>query len=1178
MDKTLRSSVTITPKGISVGNALSKHSPTHLLASDPAAVIMSQNGDAMHKRQGFAQIRKWLEGQKPKASSMKNASPFQRNLELALDQRRVDNNLMTLHTFEQEVDFSSNDFLSLATSGLLRDAFLEEIKKNPNFPVGSTASRVSDGNNAYMESLEKKIADFHGAEGALLVGSGYDANCAIFSAVPRPGDAIVYDELIHASVHDGMKSSLALTQIPFKHNSAENLRDVLVELKESQSLIRDGSRCVLVAVESVYSMDGDVTPLIDIVEVIKELFPAGNAQIIIDEAHSTGLIGDKGRGLVCELGLEKAIAIRLHTYGKGLGATGAAILGSSSVLETLINFARPIIFTTAPSFPMVAAIRAGYELMESGRTQQLQDRVQKLVQMFCDIIREDETWQDAVDEGICSIPLSENAESRPFVTQFLPVWTRQGQNYFLVMHLLRDGFNATPIDPPVVPRGTGRVRIIIHAGNTDEQVQALAASVISWAGEMLDLQDGETGGKKVPSAMREVYKMAQAANVNELDTSKIAVNSYETERNLGTAKEYPVMAYSNNAVAGLEGRIDQLEKSMFDIQATLARLDSKMSDTSLFTSAMWTVPDHMAMDLSTHTSASPSSTPSSQSRGTSLRPGQSRLLIRADGSQQYAGPTSLDSLINNFTHSIVVPLCQSSNQHSIRKNELIIAKDKLLQIVREPEFIPSVSSSSPPSTPPLGILQPMIDPYFDNINPHMPIWSKARFQEFIADMQMASTDQPYATHAICLNSLAILLLTAKIASASVHSGSSWSSIDMELVKYFLANSTWAIHNLQELMMQHLSNIQALLSLYLVAQIHWGSERASLFLALAATGAKPLGLYQLDLSQGSTTEEIQERQSVFLCLYILGTSRCWIDGQPPQVPLRHPEAWFAHTGNTAIDPGLLARAKLSHIEETIFLKLYSDISGDLCNNRLEQMVSNLTQMLDMFTAEYRLDDVQTHQDIRFSKAELRIVVSALEVLLYWRINIEVEVVNAASKCLSLFIDLWAQNTGLGNHLTVMRLLTSYASVSVIHLCSFITTNQGAQSTDSAIELMKSFAAILRSVSRILEANAAIKKLLKTVEIALSLCSNRSSPGAWPASLHTDSMISDQASLLPLMQPIAQGLGSGSAASTISTTCTTPYSYGFNGSSTSLAYPATNLNFNFADLDLQHWALELQDDEN
>ncbi|KAF4997928.1 hypothetical protein FGRMN_3519 [Fusarium graminum] len=530
---------------------------------------MTQNGGAMYMGQDLSQIQTWLEGQKPKAHTMKNATPFLRNLEIALDQRRTDHSLLTLHRFEHKVDFSSNYFLSLATSGLLRDAFLHELHCNPYFAVGSTASRISDGNNAYMESTERQIAGFHGAEAALLVGSGYDANCAIFSAVPRPGDAVVYDELIHASVHDGLKSSLASTQLPFKHNSAEGLRGVLVELKNSQSLIRDGSRCVLVAVESIYSMDGDVTPLAEIVQVVKDVFPAGNAQIIIDEAHSTGLLGENGRGLVCELGLEKEVAIRLHTYGKGLGATGAAILASPSVLDTLLNFARPVIFTTAPSFPMVAAIRAGYELMVSGRTikvsemripiatprgstrlypewssaallsqndadrfvicfvSQLQERLQYLVRMFCDIIMEDDTWQDAVDAGICSIPVSEGVESRSFVTQFLPVWTRQGQNYFLTMHLHRDGFNATPVDPPVVPRGTGRVRLIVHAGNTEEQVRGLAASVIQWAREMLEIQGGETGRNGVPSAMREVYQLAQAADVKEMDPKRMAVNTFE---------------------------------------------------------------------------------------------------------------------------------------------------------------------------------------------------------------------------------------------------------------------------------------------------------------------------------------------------------------------------------------------------------------------------------------------------------------------------------------------------------------------------------------------------------------------------------------------------------------------------------------------------------------------------
>ncbi|KAF5003215.1 hypothetical protein FDECE_10233 [Fusarium decemcellulare] len=482
---------------------------------------MSKNG------QDLREIGKWLQDQKPKANDMKEASPFHRNLEAALDQRRADYSLLTLRRFENLVDFSSNDFLSLASSMLLRGAFLKELERNPNFAVGSTGSRISDGNNTYIESVEKQIADFHGAEAALLVASGYVANCAIFSAVPRPGDAVVYDELVHASVHEGLKSSLASTQIPFKHNSAESLREVLDGLKSSQPLIRDGSRCVLVAVESVYSMDGDVTPLAEIVEVIKECFPDGNAQIVIDEAHSTGLLGNKGRGLVCELGLEKDIAIILHAYGKGMGTIGAAILASPSVLNAVLNFARPLIFSTAPSFPMVASIRACYELMESGETQKLQNRVQDLVRMFCDIIEEDDVWERAVDAGICSIPVSQDVESRPFVTQFLPVWTRQGQNYFLTMHLHNDGFNATPIDPPVVPRGTGRVRLTIHAGNTEDQVRGLAASVIQWAQEMLDIQEGKTAGNGIPSAMREVYQMAMAVIGKDIDPSRVAANPFE---------------------------------------------------------------------------------------------------------------------------------------------------------------------------------------------------------------------------------------------------------------------------------------------------------------------------------------------------------------------------------------------------------------------------------------------------------------------------------------------------------------------------------------------------------------------------------------------------------------------------------------------------------------------------
>lgn len=260
---------------------------------------------------------------------MKNANIFERNLEEALDQRRSGQSLVTGQNWGNCTDFSSNDFLSLSTNGLLRTAFLEELARNPDFQLGSTGSRIADGNSDYLEALEQQIAEFHGAETSLIVNAGYDANGAIFCAIPRPGDAIVYDELVHASVHDGMKHSLTQNHIPFRHNDPEALRDTLTDLEDSNALIRKGQRCVLVSVEAVYSMDGDVAPLKEYVKVAKEVFPKGNVKFIVDEAHSTGLVGELGRGLVSYLGLEKEIAIRLHTYGKGMSATGGMWLSNA---------------------------------------------------------------------------------------------------------------------------------------------------------------------------------------------------------------------------------------------------------------------------------------------------------------------------------------------------------------------------------------------------------------------------------------------------------------------------------------------------------------------------------------------------------------------------------------------------------------------------------------------------------------------------------------------------------------------------------------------------------------------------------------------------------------------------------------------------------------------------------
>ncbi|KAK4118951.1 class II aminotransferase/8-amino-7-oxononanoate synthase [Parathielavia appendiculata] len=463
----------------------------------------------------------WIKAQQPRGTTAKakTESVFYRNLEEELDVRRAEHSLVTLRTRRDAIDFSSNDFLSLASSGLLRMAFFDELARHPGFQLGSTGSRLLDGNNTYIEAVERELAAFHGAEAAIIVNSGYEANGAIFSAIPRPGDVVVYDELIHASVHDGLKESLALTRMSFRHNDVDDFYQALLSVRESQPMVRRGERSVIISVESVYSMDGDVCPLRELVAAAKDIFPGGNAVFVIDEAHSTGVLGPRGAGLVNALGLEKEIAIRMHTFGKALASSGAVILANDTIRTVLINHARSIIYTTAPSFPMLAGIRAAYSLLKSGMTQQAQDRVQLLVRHFFKHIVAKPVWAQANEMGILNIPLSKDWESREFVTQIVPVWTRQRYNYFLVFHLQLAKFCAFPIDFPVVPKGTSRVRLVFHATNTEAEVEGLAQAIAQWAEEMVDIEKSAKG-VRIPTAARQVYSwMSAGENCNGVATA-----------------------------------------------------------------------------------------------------------------------------------------------------------------------------------------------------------------------------------------------------------------------------------------------------------------------------------------------------------------------------------------------------------------------------------------------------------------------------------------------------------------------------------------------------------------------------------------------------------------------------------------------------------------------------------
>jgi 8-amino-7-oxononanoate synthase len=218
-------------------------------------------------------------------------------------------------------DFASNDTLSMVSSGSLREELFRELERNPGFEIGACGSRVNDA-TPYIAELEQYLSRVHGAPDGLFFVSGYTANSAIFGTLPRDGDAIIYDSLVHASIHDGIKLTRASIRKSFDHNDPLSLQLVLERIRETSALIKSGDRTVFVAIESIYGMDGDLAPAREIVDVVKKALPRGNFILIIDEAHSNGLLGPGGAGFVSELGLEKEFAIRLQVCSKAHGASG----------------------------------------------------------------------------------------------------------------------------------------------------------------------------------------------------------------------------------------------------------------------------------------------------------------------------------------------------------------------------------------------------------------------------------------------------------------------------------------------------------------------------------------------------------------------------------------------------------------------------------------------------------------------------------------------------------------------------------------------------------------------------------------------------------------------------------------------------------------------------------------
>jgi 8-amino-7-oxononanoate synthase len=360
-----------------------------------------------------------------------------------LAQRREQGTFRNLKTVEGQIDFTSNDYLGFARSKELKKRISEAEKIFSETGVGSTGSRLLTGNSKLAERVEQQIAAFHGSETALIFNSGYDANVGLYSSLGRIAKYIVYDELIHASVHDGMRLSRAELK-SFKHNDVESLLLVLSEL--------DGP--AVVAVESVYSMDGDLAPLKELVTVCKDF----DAAIIVDEAHAVGLFGE-GRGRVSELGLEEDVYARLVTFSKALGCHGAAVLCNDNLRQFLVNHARSLIFSTFTSNHSLLAMKCVYDMLSDKDYSDLY--IRHLIELFNQSMKGVSGVQQIGGESpILGVIIRGNAEVRAVAAAM--------QN---------DGFDVRPIVSPTVPKGTERIRICLHEFNTEEEVKGLINSL-----------------------------------------------------------------------------------------------------------------------------------------------------------------------------------------------------------------------------------------------------------------------------------------------------------------------------------------------------------------------------------------------------------------------------------------------------------------------------------------------------------------------------------------------------------------------------------------------------------------------------------------------------------------------------------------------------------------------------
>lgn len=372
---------------------------------------------------------------------------FPEKLKKKIEIRKNQDSFRSLKPPSGLVDFSSNDYLGFSASIRIFEGADSILRGKTLLKNGSTGSRLLTGNHDLYAAVEEELCNFHRAPAALIFNSGYDANLGFFAAVPQRDDLVLYDEYSHASIRDGIALGKA-NALKFRHNDLQHLESLISRYRK-----KSFSGEIYIVTEAVFSMDGDMPHLLQLASLAQR----DNCLLIVDEAHSVYVHNEEGESLVEKLELEDVVFARLITFGKALGAHGAAILGSEMLKDYLVNFSRSFIYTTALSPHSLATILSALQFLKSSGGKSIEKLHQNIGFFNSEVHR----------MGLSGYFLESTSAIRSCVVP----GNEQVRN--VSDALQKKEFDVKPILSPTVPAGKERLRFCLHSFNTSEEIETV---------------------------------------------------------------------------------------------------------------------------------------------------------------------------------------------------------------------------------------------------------------------------------------------------------------------------------------------------------------------------------------------------------------------------------------------------------------------------------------------------------------------------------------------------------------------------------------------------------------------------------------------------------------------------------------------------------------------------------